>query len=70
MANISSPTQVDMMARSRAESCLDRAEPLGFPPPARAEFGPSAPEYFRRKHESGALRARFWPLHQTARMPR
>jgi hypothetical protein len=61
---ISSPTQRDMVERSRAECCLDRSIPLGFSPAGRPEIGPSAPQYYRAKAARGES-ARFW-LHQTA----
>jgi hypothetical protein len=66
---IRAPAQVDMMARSRAESCLDSGIALGCPPAARPEIGVGVVEYFRAKGARGE-RGRFWPLHQTARMPR
>jgi hypothetical protein len=59
-----SPAQADMVERSRKESFLDHTAALGFPPPVRPDFGPSAPAYFQRKHANGPA-GRFFPLHLT-----
>jgi hypothetical protein len=64
----SSSPQAQMVAKSRAETCLDRNIALGYPPPARPEIGPGVVEYYRRLYLRGE-RGTYWPLHQTLRRP-
>ena len=40
--------QARMLARGRAESCIDPTVPIGFPPAPRPEIGLSVAEHFRR----------------------
>ncbi len=64
--------QADLISRSRAESYLNRAVPLGVCQqlPPRPERGPTVAEYYRQKHApSGPGPGRFYPLHLLAVAP-
>jgi hypothetical protein len=50
--------------KAQHESCLDRRVPLGYPQAARAEIGPDARTYYRRKHQRGE-RGEYFGLHLT-----
>jgi hypothetical protein len=65
---IASSAQTDMIERSRRESFLDRAAPLGYPPPTRIEAGVSAQSYYRAKMARGEY-GRFW-FHHVQHFPR
>ena len=56
--------QQDLIAQCRRASCIDHRFPLALPTPfAHPELGPSAAEWFARKHRRGDY-GRFYPLHQ------
>lgn len=56
--------QQALMDDCRRASCIDPRIPVGIPAPfPRPEFGPSAAEWFARKHRRGEF-GRFYPLHQ------
>jgi hypothetical protein len=63
MDNKISEGQRAMIERCRAETCLDRSVPLGFPLAVRPEFGRDVRTYFQWKHATGPA-GRFYPLHQ------
>jgi hypothetical protein len=57
-----SESQRDLIARFRAECCLDRRFPIGLPVVARPEAGYTVTDYYTRKHETIGP-GRFYGLH-------
>jgi hypothetical protein len=64
-----SNAQREIIAQCKAESCLDRRIPLGIPPAARPEIGPSVPAYYQNKHRTGGP-GQFYGLHIVGTMQR
>jgi hypothetical protein len=52
-----------LVAAARAESFLDRSEPLGYTSPSRPEYGLTPSRYYKLKHGPNGPGS-FWPLHQ------